>query len=545
MIELNVILSGVLMGVTFILFILGHYSYKRKEVPGAKALFFLCFVAAFYTFGYSMELDSSSVQEINRWSKFQYIGLPFIPAFWVYLTISYIQKKHKSKMFYFFLFIVPLLTSLFRWTSEWHHLQYGEMSIVSNGYFGILAFEKGPWYYFHFFYLFVCAIYTSQLYIKLYRDSSGYRRKQSSLMLGASVIPIVSIFLNLTGLTPLQLDSGPFFILLNYTILAYGIFRYRLMNIIPLSREKVFDWILDGVIVMDLQMNILDFNPSAKRIFSLLTNDSIGNSLDEVLGDNLDFMVVIKQWQDASQIERNKVDMEAFQFSMEGSEGALAHYQIRLSDIFDLNYLVGTILIISDTTQQHKMLMELERVARTDKLTGLLNRGHFVDLFNALFNDKTLIDESDIQSDLKIAVMIFDIDHFKVVNDHYGHCAGDLVLKQLSECVQKNLRHGETICRYGGEEFVILLAETNLEEAKRVAERLRHQIETFDFRWEGNYIPVTASFGLAYYEALKTSHGDLERKYISFDQLVNQADKALYLAKGNGRNCVETVLFNI
>lgn len=542
MIELNMILSGFLIGVTFIISILAYYSNKRKEVPGAKGLNYLCIAASFYTFGYAMELMSTTIESINIWSKIQYIGLPFIPALWVYLTVSYIQKKPHSRSFYFFLFIVPLFTSIFRWTSEWHHLQYGAMSIVNNGYFNVLAFEKGPWYYFHFFYLFICAMYTSVFYFKLHLKSSGYVKQQSIVMLWASFIPIVSILSNLTGRTPLQLDSGPFFILLAYVILAYGIFRYRLMNIIPLSREKVFDWISDGVIVTDLQMNILDFNPSAEKIFPLLTKESLDHQLEMILTTNPKFNAAINRWREASVRELDATETELIHIHIENDDESTSHYQMRMSNIFDSGLHVGRILIVNDTTEQHKMLMALEKLARTDKLTGLYNRGHFVDLFNARFNDKTLLTANELLSDLRIAVMMFDIDHFKKINDTFGHSAGDLVLKRLSDHVHKSLRHGESVCRYGGEEFVILLSETTLEEAQKVAERLRHEIETLDIVWEGKRIAVTASFGLTYYELLKTSQEDPSKRVISFEQLVNQADKAMYLAKANGRNCVETIL---
>lgn len=539
MIELNLILSGLLIGVTFIIAILAYYSFRKIEVPGARGLFYLCVVTAFYTFGYSMELASHNLATVDFWSKFQYIGLPFIPALWVYLAIGYTQKRRKNLVFYVFLFIVPVMTGVFRWVSQWIPLHYGQMSLVSNGYFEVLSFEKGPWYYFHFFYFFLCAAYTVRLYIDVYRTAKGYRRQQSALMLVASCMPIVSIVLNVTGMTALQLDSGPFFVLLNYVVLAYGIFRYRLMNIIPLSREKVFDWISDGVIVTDLEMNLLDYNPSAKRIFDSLTGEALGNNLAVILADYPEFVDAICKWKLESDDEANSVETEAFQCTISGGDGALTHFQLRLSNIYDSGYLVGNLLIINDTTQQQEMLLELEKVARTDKLTGLYNRGYFVTLFDAFFSEKRPLSENQIPLDLRIALLIFDIDHFKEVNDRFGHMAGDQVLKQLSACVQKNLRQGESVCRYGGEEFVILLSETTQRNAQLVAERLRSQIEALEIEWEGQRIPVTASFGMTVCEANGIIRNDLIEKQISFDQLLNQADKALYIAKSKGRNCIE------
>jgi diguanylate cyclase (GGDEF)-like protein len=120
---------------------------------------------------------------------------------------------------------------------------------------------------------------------------------------------------------------------------------------------------------------------------------------------------------------------------------------------------------------------------------------------------------------------IFDIDHFKRINDTFGHSIGDFILKTIAEIIKKNIRTTTYLFRWGGEEFVILIPEIDLEGAKIHAERLRRAIEEHVFGEAG---AITASFGVSQFE-----DGD------SADTFLKKADAALYKAKSNGRNRVE------
>jgi diguanylate cyclase (GGDEF)-like protein len=164
---------------------------------------------------------------------------------------------------------------------------------------------------------------------------------------------------------------------------------------------------------------------------------------------------------------------------------------------------------------------EVDKRARTDPLTGLWNRLHFGEQLQ-----RTLA-EAD-RYGTPVSLVLVDIDHFKKVNDTWGHEAGDTVLRQVSRLVQEGVRAVDICVRYGGEEIAMLLAQTDSERAVEVAERLRERIAAQPIRHGGAEIPVTASFGVATYpETVKVR-----------DQLFPASDKALYIAKHAGRNCV-------
>lgn len=129
-------------------------------------------------------------------------------------------------------------------------------------------------------------------------------------------------------------------------------------------------------------------------------------------------------------------------------------------------------------------------------------------------------------SSAPLSLMMLDVDHFKSINDNYGHSAGDIVLKQVAEVIADNIRLSDFVFRYGGEEFLIVLVETGINDAEVVAERIRQQLAARDMRLPaGGELRVTASIGLADYK----DHPD-------YNQLIETADAALYQAKSSGRN---------
>jgi diguanylate cyclase (GGDEF)-like protein len=169
-------------------------------------------------------------------------------------------------------------------------------------------------------------------------------------------------------------------------------------------------------------------------------------------------------------------------------------------------------------------LSETTDAAQTDKLTGVANRrALLVDLFNEV--------ERANRYERPLSVAFVDIDHFKTVNDSYGHAVGDEVLRGVAQAIQTNLRATDMVGRYGGEEFMLILTETNVEEGAVLTEKLRNLVAKETFAVEGGRISVTISIGIA---------GGVGARLTS-DALVRDADAAMYSAKSLGRN--QTYIF--
>jgi len=210
----------------------------------------------------------------------------------------------------------------------------------------------------------------------------------------------------------------------------------------------------------------------------------------------------------------------------------IAGFETTISDRFiDLS---GAILAVSiaiwfSDFLKSRSLIELEKAkeqlnyfATIDPLTNIFNRRHFLELSESMI-------ERPLTSNGHASFLLFDIDHFKKINDQYGHFIGDQVLHGIAQTCMKNLRTDDVLGRFGGEEFVILLPETKLEDAKFIAERLRLLIEKTPINTDIGLIHTTISIGVAIKG--KTSR-------LTIDQLLSRADRAMYSAKQAGRNRV-------
>jgi len=176
------------------------------------------------------------------------------------------------------------------------------------------------------------------------------------------------------------------------------------------------------------------------------------------------------------------------------------------------------------STERSEMLKELKKLAITDGLTGLFNSRHF-------YKQLDLEVDRIRRYNHSISILIIDIDNFKDYNDLFGHMEGDKVLLKIGELIKLCLRRMDTAYRYGGEEFTVILPETNNQDAIIVAERIRRTIETETFTpSSGEKITITVSIGTTEYEP--------EERISSF---VQRADKALYISKELGRNRVSSL----
>ncbi|MEM7180410.1 MAG: GGDEF domain-containing protein [Spirochaetota bacterium] len=162
----------------------------------------------------------------------------------------------------------------------------------------------------------------------------------------------------------------------------------------------------------------------------------------------------------------------------------------------------------------------LYKAAITDPLTGIFNRSYMMGMLGKEFHNS-------IRYENPLSCILMDLDHFKAINDNYGHQAGDYVLGEVASLVQKNIRLGDVFCRFGGEEFLLVLPHTNLQNSQLVGEKLRKLIEKYKFSYEEQDIQITLSLGIT-----DNKMGTPKTE----EEMLKYADQALYLAKEGGRN---------
>ncbi|MDO6486701.1 GGDEF domain-containing protein [Colwellia sp. 6_MG-2023] len=177
--------------------------------------------------------------------------------------------------------------------------------------------------------------------------------------------------------------------------------------------------------------------------------------------------------------------------------------------------LLFILLLLRKLKVRKKLLV----LAKTDSLTGLLNR-------TELFNQGHKLVQDTKEQGLELSVLLLDIDHFKLINDKYGHSVGDLVLEKIASLVSETMRARDVFSRLGGEEFVSLLPNTNLDHAKAIAMRVIEKIAQYNFNELGVNENITVSIGVA----------NLKDTNPEFDDILHAADLAMYQAKAEGRN---------
>ena len=185
------------------------------------------------------------------------------------------------------------------------------------------------------------------------------------------------------------------------------------------------------------------------------------------------------------------------------------------------NTNLGIVYFIHDISQQKELIQALHDIASYDSLTEIFNRGKLMEEL-----EKELLRMKRYGK--CFSVLMVDIDHFKLVNDLYGHQAGDEVLKALATECKNRIRKTDSIGRYGGEEFMIILPESDEDSAFHVAESIRKSIADLDFRSNEDLIKITISIGI------KTVYHNEDS--LSVEYIIKCADSALYNAKRNGRN---------
>jgi diguanylate cyclase (GGDEF)-like protein/PAS domain S-box-containing protein len=276
---------------------------------------------------------------------------------------------------------------------------------------------------------------------------------------------------------------------------------------------------VDAIILADSNGDIIFSNASAQKIF--------GFSEEEIMGRPLTILMP-EQYRHGHQkgMERVRSTGESKYFGriteMQGLRKDGNVFPIELSvSMWRAGKETFFSGIIRDITKRKQLESELEKTATTDKLTQTYNRTKFHEVIKLEF-------ERAKRYNHIVSMIMFDIDHFKKTNDTYGHAAGDYVLQTLTQIVMANLREIDYLVRWGGEEFVVIAPETDVERAEVLAERIRKAIEGYRFDQTGT---ITISLGVTQY-----------RKNDTEDSFIKRADDAMYAAKGKGRNRVEVIV---
>ncbi|MGE0607852.1 MAG: diguanylate cyclase [Pirellulales bacterium] len=308
-------------------------------------------------------------------------------------------------------------------------------------------------------------------------------------------------------------------------------------RVIPRRVRGTLDSMAEGLLVLDPQQRILLANRAFADSLGVAAEELTGRKVSELPFDTEEKRLKIEgyPWDRALNEGTPQLDeiltlrgkynrtciMKVSATPIFGDDGKQRGALASFSDVtsfeqsrVELRQMLDALSHSRDEIQQQNQ--ELERLAARDPLTGCLNRRSFFVDFESQWS-------TSARHGYPLTCIMVDLDHFKSINDTHGHQAGDMVLQKAAEQLRKGRRPSDLVCRYGGEEFCVLLPHTGLDDALTVANQIRKTIESTDF----NGIAVTASLGLSS-RGLGANNPQ---------ELIDQADKCLYVAKRRGRNC--------
>ena len=279
----------------------------------------------------------------------------------------------------------------------------------------------------------------------------------------------------------------------------------------------------DAIVTLDARHRIVEWNPGAERLF--------GYSQEEVIGQNIDDLVTSPDaFEEAvgfTQMVLGGKDLPPVETIRYRKDGSPVDVIVAGSPILVGDELIGVVVVYTDITERKRAEEQLAYLATHDALTGVANRRHFFELAERELNRAQRYGQP-------VSAIMLDVDHFKKVNDTYGHAIGDQVLRAAAERCSENIRDIDILGRYGGEEFAIVLPATDLTVAQIVAERLRRCIADAPVPTDKGDLTVTISLGVA-----SNAQGQDDEEDVA--ALLNRADAAMYAAKQAGRNRVAVI----
>ncbi|KAF7597868.1 MAG: hypothetical protein CGU29_16360 [Candidatus Dactylopiibacterium carminicum] len=355
---------------------------------------------------------------------------------------------------------------------------------------------KGPAYSVYVGYLNLATALGVLLLFRAWRQADPLYRLQALTLLVASLLPWSFHLLYQTGLSPHGMDLGPFGLAASGVAFSLAVLRHKVLRLLPLARDHVFDGIAEGVIVLDRHWRILDFNRAASDFFLVLVPARLGAEMS-LLGHEANFTKALDSW-------------TPFVLRL-----GLRRVEIRPSPLTDpQGHILGSTLMIQDVTERLELLEKLSQLASHDELTGCANR-------------RALLERGEAEAlrarrhKRPLSVLVFDVDDFKDINDQHGHQAGDEALRHIASVLRYRLRGSDMLGRYGGDEFVVVMPETAVHAAIVLAEELIDSCRA--------QCHIGLSMGVAELPLIGEE---------DFTTLLAHADMALYAAKRAGKGQV-------
>ncbi len=426
------------------------WSNRRDPV----AFWFGATLVAFivWAVGYSFEILATGLDGKLLFANIQFLGAATVSVCWWEMIRRYMGLGKIPRALTAFLWLMAAATVIIAFTNPGGLFRGQPFIHTDTAPIPVLHADYGPWHTYAF--MPVAALLNvavlALLGWRVFRSRNFYR-KQYLVLFVAFLLPLAATVLYASGLQPLRdYNITPAVAGISGLLLAVGLFRWRLFDIVPFARDLVVEDLADGVIVADKHGRIVDLNASAERLTGLKRDQVVGRPAGEALAHHPVLSEALATPNDGPSHTVTRDEMVV------KSENLNRYYGISSSRVMARRgKFLGRAVVMHEVTERVRLVEQVRELANTDDLTGLTNRRHFLELTGREF-------ELSRRHDYPVCLIMFDVDRFKEVNDKYGHRAGDLVLRELATHCRSVLRSSDVVGRLGGEEFAVLLTHAEL-----------------------------------------------------------------------------------
>ena len=332
------IIAAIILGVLVL------YAWRRHTVSGATAFALLMLIIAEWSLGYALELGSTDLASKIFWGKVEYFGIATMPLAWLAFALAYTNWDNwLTRRRLIFLGIVPFITITLIWTNEAHGLMWRQTGLDVDGPFPALEVIYGDWFWIHTIYSYILiALGTILLIRMLIRLSPQLYRLQTGAILVGTIIPWIGNGIYVSGLSPIpNLDLTPFAFTISGLVMGWGLFRFKLLDIVPIARRAVVDSMSDGVIVLDTQNRVVDLNPAAQSLLGLSDTKAISQPVSAMLTNQAE---LIEQFHDTS-LQRTEITLNI--------QDNQKYYEVHISTLFDQrSHIAGRLIVLHDITDR-------------------------------------------------------------------------------------------------------------------------------------------------------------------------------------------------
>ncbi len=357
----------------FVSAMLAVVMWPRRRAPGGREATGLMIALTIWSLAYGVQVAGADLATQLFWSKVRYIGIVTVPPLWFLFCLRHVgQGKGFPARYQGWLFVMPAITLALAWTNEWHEQIWYQPHMERFGDWEQMVMGEGAWFWVNTIYSYVLTLGGILILLRDVIAAPKLYRQQRLVVLAGSLAPWAANIVTLAGANPLALvDLTPFGFVVSGTTMAWALFRFHLLDMVPIARERVFESMSAGVLMLDMQGRILDANPVACAVLGQPAEVLIGQQAQEAL---LPWPDLIKRF---GNVLETSTDVE-FQ-----RDGQIRHFDLHISPIHDQRHtLWGRLVLFYDITERKQAQQAIERareeaeLANRAKSTFLANMSH-------------------------------------------------------------------------------------------------------------------------------------------------------------------------